>query len=106
MNDKPVLDPSLVYMASAAERRAAVQVATERKAAERKQELEQLTSFVRTPAERVEAWERIFQLTLPRSLEHPLIPVIAVGTGLTVDEIDAELRRRRAEQALRTIGSR
>jgi hypothetical protein len=104
MNDKSALDPSLVYIASAAERRAAVQAATERKAAERKQELEQLTSFVRTPAERVEAWERIFQLKLPRVLEHPLIPVIAAGTGLTIDEIDAELRRRRTEHELRTIG--
>lgn len=95
MNDKPVLDPSLVSMATAAERRAAVQVERERKAAERKHEIEQLASYVRTPAERIEAWERIFQLKLPRSMEHPLIEVIAAGTGLTVDEIDSELRRRR-----------
>jgi hypothetical protein len=106
MNDKPVLDPSLAHVASAAERRAAVQVATERKAAERRQELEQLTSFVRTPTERVAAWERIFELKLPRSLEHPLIAIIAAGTGLTMDDMDAELRRRRAQPELRTVGSR
>jgi predicted amidophosphoribosyltransferase len=102
MNDKPVLDPSLVSLTSAAERRMAVQAANQRKVSERRNELQQLTSFVRTPAERVEAWERIFQLKLPRSLEHPLIVVIVTSTGLTIDEIDAELRRRRAQQQVST----
>ena len=106
MNDKPILDPSFVYMASVAERRAAVQASTERKAAERKQELEQLTSFVRTPTERIEAWEWIFQLKLPKSLKHPLIAVIAGATGLTTDEMDTELRRRRTQQELRRAGNR
>jgi hypothetical protein len=95
MNDKSVLDLPLVSMVTAAERRAAAKAERARKAAQRKHELEQLTSFVRTPAERIEAWERIFQLKLPRSMRHPLIEVIAAGTGLTVDDIDAELRRRR-----------
>jgi hypothetical protein len=98
MSDKTVLDPSLVSLATAAERRAAVQVKTEKKAAERKHELEELMSYVRTPAERIEAWERIFQLKLPSSKEHPLIEVIAAATGLTVDELGAELRRRRAQK--------
>lgn len=98
MNDKHVPDPSLVSMTSATERRAAVRAATERKAAERKQELEQLMSYVRTPAERIEAWERIFQLQLPRSMEHPLIAVIAASTGLTIDELDAEIRRREQDR--------
>lgn len=106
MNDKPVFDPSLVHMATAAERRAAVQAASERKAAERRQELEKLTSFVRTPTERIEAWERIFQLKLPRSSNHPLSEVIAAGTGLTIEEIDAELRRRRSQEGLHPVGSR
>jgi hypothetical protein len=95
LNDKPVFDPSLVCLASPAERRAAIKMATEQRNEERRRKLEELTSPSRTPGERIAIWERLFAIPLPDGPEHPLIRVILVHTGLTADEIRQEQQRRR-----------
>jgi hypothetical protein len=92
MSEMPLYDPS-VFIANAAERRAAIRAATERKAEERRHELQQLNSSERTPG------ERLHELKLPKSLEHPLNAIIAADTSLTIDEIDTEQRGRRAPDA-------
>jgi len=94
MHDGPVHDSSLALLPSAAERRAAVRLANERKASERRSELESLTAPTLSPHERIRAWERIHALELPRSVEHPLALLIASQTGLTLEDIGAEQRRR------------
>lgn len=94
MNERPIDVRSSDGM-SAAERRAAVQAARESRAAARKLALEQLASATRTAAERIDSWERMHELRLPDSPEHPLVRVIAAATALTVDEIRAEQRARR-----------
>ena len=95
MNDKPVFDPSLVVLPSAAERRAAVRLAAERRQEERRHQFEQLTSPVLTAHERIALWERLYAIQLPDGAEHPLIRVILAHTGLTADDIHEEQRRRR-----------
>lgn len=95
MHEAPVHDPSLALLPSAAERRAAVRLASERKASERRSELESLTAPTLSPHERISTWERIHALKLPRSVDHPLVGLIASQTGLTLEEIRAEQQCRR-----------
>lgn len=99
MNDGPVYDPSLALLPSAAERRAAVGVANERKASERRSELERLTGPTLSPRERISSWERLYALELPRSADHPLAKLIASQTGLTLEDIRAEQAHRRSPAA-------
>ena len=95
MHETPVHDPSLALLPSAAERRAAVRLANERKASERRSELESLLAPTLSPHERISTWERLHALKLPRSADHPLAGLIASQTGLTLGDISAEQRRRR-----------
>jgi hypothetical protein len=44
--------------------------------------------------ERIRLWESIHRVPLPRRSDHALIGVIAVRTGLTVERVVAEQRRR------------
>ena len=95
MNDKSVFDPSLVFLPSAAERRAAVNLAAERRKEERRVQFEQLTSSSLAAAERIALWERLFEIPLPDAESHPLVRVVLAHTGLTADDIREEQRRRR-----------
>jgi hypothetical protein len=88
-------DPSLMLLSSAVERRAAVRLANERKASERRGELDSLTAPTLSPHERIRAWEQIYALKLPRFTDHPLAGLIASRTGLTLEDIKAEQSRRR-----------
>jgi hypothetical protein len=85
----------MVLMPSAAERRAAVQLAAEQRKEERRREFEQMTAPSRTVTERVAMWERLYEIPLPDSIEHPLIRVILAHTGLNTDELREEQLRRR-----------
>jgi hypothetical protein len=105
MNDKPVFDASMVLLPSAAERRAAVRLAAEKRDEERRQQFELLTSPIRTAGERIALWERLYEIPLPEGAEHPLVRVILAHTGLTADDIHEEQRRRR-EASIRPSGGR
>lgn len=65
---------------------------------ERKQEeaLEQ-TSGRNTPAQRVAIWERRHGLTLPLDCNHPALGIIAQATGLALEQVHEEQRRRSAK---------
>ena len=95
MNDKPVFDASMVLLPSAAERRAAVREAAEKRDAERRQQFEMLTSPIRTAGDRIALWERLYEIPLPDGAKHPLVRVIVAHTGLNADDIYEEQRRRR-----------
>lgn len=95
MHDGPVHDPSIALLPSATERRAAVRLANERKASERRSELELLTAPTLSAHERISTWERLHALKLPRSADHPLAGLIASQTGLTLEDIRAEQAHRR-----------
>lgn len=64
---------------------------------ERKQEelLEQISGR-NTPAQRIVIWERRHGLTLPRDANHPALSIIAAATGLMLEQMHEEQRRRSA----------
>jgi hypothetical protein len=70
-------------------------------AQERQQELERKQHEVleqasgrNTPAQRIVIWERRHGLTLPRDANHPALEVIAAATGLALEQMHEEQRRR------------
>ncbi|HEY5761422.1 MAG TPA: hypothetical protein VIU34_36625 [Steroidobacter sp.] len=81
---------------SPAEYRLQVQRAQQERAALRDIELESQASPVKEPRERIETWERLHALRLPRTHDHLLVKVIATQTRLTISEVHEEQRRRTA----------
>jgi hypothetical protein len=77
-----------------------------RLAQERQQELErkqeeliEQTSGHNTPAQRIVIWERRHGLTLPRDANHPALGIIAAATGLALEQMHEEQRRRSGNAA-------
>jgi hypothetical protein len=60
----------------------------------RRQELHEQSSPLNAPAARIRIWERLHQVELPRDLAHRLIGVVAAHTGLSIEEVRDEQRRR------------
>ncbi len=60
----------------------------------RQQEISQQSSPEHTPADRIRMWERLHQLTLPRTIDHRLLGVIAAKTGLSLEQVQDEQRTR------------
>jgi hypothetical protein len=79
---------------SAADHRQKVQQAARELAAQRDRDLESQASSIREPRERIEIWERLHALGLPRSPEHVLVKVIAKQTRLTIGQVHQEQVRR------------
>jgi len=69
------------------------------RAAQRRLELDALCSDLKTPEERIRAWERVHGLTLPRDSNHRILGGIALKTGLTLEEIHAVQRNDAARRA-------
>ena len=79
---------------SVAERRAQIEYEQEVLMAERQRQLNAQRSSLNSPQERIRMWEQLHGLKLPRLQSHKLIPVIAMQTELTVDEVHDEQARR------------
>jgi hypothetical protein len=73
------------------ERMAHIQAESARR---REEELHEQISPSNTPAMRVQIWERLHQVALPRNPAHALMAIIATQTGLTLDEVLLEQRLR------------
>lgn len=88
--------PESLYVPSGdpAEHRRKVQQAASERAAERDSNLESQASPTKEPQERIEIWERLHALRLPRAAAHVLVPVIARQTRLTVAQVHEEQLRR------------
>ena len=56
--------------------------------------VQRMSSVALNVADRIRLWETVYRIHLPSRPNHPLIRVIAERTGLTVDEVVAEQRRR------------
>ncbi|MFZ0500650.1 MAG: hypothetical protein WAU49_05335 [Steroidobacteraceae bacterium] len=72
-------------------------------AQERQQELERKQQEVleqisgrNTPSQRITIWERRHGLTLPLDSNHPALGIIAAATGLALEQMHEEQRRRSA----------
>jgi len=61
-------------------------------AAKRRLELDALCSDLKTPEERIRAWERVHGLTLPRDPNHRILARVALKTGLKLEEVQAVQR--------------
>jgi hypothetical protein len=92
---KLVFDPAVMLTGSVAERRAAVLLADEERAAARRRELDLQTSPAKDPQERIRIWERLHALQLPALATHPLVAIIASDTELTRRDVETEQLRRR-----------
>jgi hypothetical protein len=47
-----------------------------------------------SPEERISLWERRHGMSLPRDAAHPVLPFIAKSTGLLLEQVLDEQRRR------------
>jgi hypothetical protein len=56
------------------------------------------------PDVRIRAWEKVHALRLPGDAKHPVLKVIAHGTGLTLEQVRQEQRARSALRATKTPG--
>lgn len=63
-------------------------------AEQRRRDLADQSSTLKTPAARIFVWERLHQTRMPRDPAHVLLTVIAADTGLTTDEVLIEQRAR------------
>jgi hypothetical protein len=70
----------------------------------RQKELGEQRSPLNSPADRIRIWERLHQLSLPRSPSHRLISVIAANTGLSLEEVRVEQRARATAKATAPTG--
>lgn len=92
--ERPPHEPFTALGATPVEYRLQVQKAQQQRAALRDSELEEQVSPVKEPRERIETWERLHALRLPRTHDHLLVKVIATQTRLTVAQVHEEQRRR------------
>ena len=65
-------------------------------AEDRQQRLTEQTSMLNTPERRIQIWEHLHALPLPRATAHPLLNVVANQTGLTLEQVQEEQRKRQA----------
>ncbi len=68
-------------------------------AAERRTDLAEQCSRLKTAEERIRIWERIHEVTLPRDPAHRLVDIIAANTGLTGADVREEQTRRASLRA-------
>ena len=73
--------------------------AAEERLRQRQRDLAEQSSTANPPAVRIRAWEKAHALRMPGDATHPVLDVIAQGTGLALEQIHEE---QRARLALRT----
>jgi len=69
------------------------------RAQQRRLELAEQRSDLNPPEVRIRAWEKVHALRLPGDPRHPVLGVIAMGTGLTLAQVREEQRARAAQRA-------
>jgi hypothetical protein len=74
--------------------RARSELEEEERAQQRRIQLAVQRSDLNPPDVRIRAWEQLHGLRLPSDSAHPILDVIAVGTRLTLEEVQAEQRAR------------
>lgn len=71
---------------------------------QRQRALAEQSSTANPPDVRIRAWEKVHALRLPGDAAHPVLDVIAYGTGLTLEQIREEQRARLALHTKRSAG--
>jgi hypothetical protein len=78
--------------------------AAEERLRQRQRELAEQSSIANPPDVRIRAWEKVHALRMPADAAHPVLDVIAHGTGLALEQIHAEQRARLALRTKRAAG--
>ncbi len=92
MTEKPSASrPSVDIIRTHAERLA---LDAEERLHQRQRALAEQSSTANPPDVRIRAWERVHALRMPGDAVHPVLEVIASGTGLTLEQIREEQRAR------------
>lgn len=91
---RPFDDLALAGPGIVAEHRKAREQAEFERAAARQRALEAQTSAGSDPQARINTWERLHSLSLPRTPGHVLVNLIAFQTCLTIDQVIVEQQRR------------
>lgn len=94
ISNRPLSHALHALVASDAERRAAVEMEEQERAAVRQQELQSQTSPLNDPQERIRIWEQLHALRLPIDAGHKLVHLIAMQTQLTIHQVQQEQQRR------------
>jgi len=71
------------------------------RAQKRRHELAELRSDLNPPDVRIRTWEKVHGLRLPSDPLHPILDVIAIGTRLTLAQVQEEQRARVAQRVAR-----
>jgi hypothetical protein len=69
-------------------------VEEDERAQHRRAQLAEQRSDSHPPDVRIRLWEKLHGLRLPKDSNHPILDVIAIGTRLTLAEVQAEQRAR------------
>jgi len=80
---------------SLADRRAQFEQAQQQRIEERKQQVALLSSPLSSAEERIQLWEKLHELALPRSPTHQLLPIIAQQTAIALAQV-LEVQQRRS----------
>jgi hypothetical protein len=72
---------------SLADRRAQAEHEQQQRMLERRQQIAQQSSPLRSAEERIRLWEKLHALTLPRSPTHKLLRIIAEQTELSLEQV-------------------
>jgi hypothetical protein len=89
--------PAIEIIRTHAERMA---LEAEERLQQRRLALAEQCSVANPPDVRVRAWEKVHALRLPGDARHPVLEVIAHGTGLTLEQVRQEQRARVAQRAM------
>jgi hypothetical protein len=102
MNEKPSASRHTIDIVRTHAERLAMDA--EERLHQRQHALAEQTSTVNPPDVRIRAWEKVHALRMPGDETHPVLDVIAHGTGLTLEQIREEQRVRAALRTKRSAG--
>jgi len=102
MNEKPPASRSTLDIIRTHAERLALEA--EERLQQRRRALAEQSSNANPPDVRIRAWERVHALRMPDDTAHPVLDVIASGTGLTLGQVRDEQRARATLRIKRSAG--
>lgn len=102
MTEKPSTSRPIVDIIRTHAERLALEA--EERLHQRQRALAEQSSTANPPDVRIRAWEKVHALRMPGDTAHPVLDVIAYGTGLTLEQIHEEQRVRLALRTKRSTG--
>jgi hypothetical protein len=104
MTEKPSASRPIVDIIHTHAERLALEA--EERRHQRQRALAEQSSTANPPDVRIRAWEKAHALRMPGDAAHPVLDVIAYGTGLTLEQIREEQRARLALHTKRSAKSK